>query len=108
MLSPAVVKVGAVNVRYVRNKRIVITFKRCMTITKAKGVRMMSELEKINAFASDMLAGFSAVENDIDFISELTDHNLYYDFDRASYYLTRMKQYSAAYLYAYEREISNA
>jgi hypothetical protein len=68
----------------------------------------MESLEKINDFSSDMLAGFSAVENDIDFISGLTEHNLYYDFDRASYYLNRMKQYSAAYLYAYEREISNA
>jgi hypothetical protein len=103
-----VVEVGAVNVRYVKSKRIVITFKRCTTITKAKEVKMMSELEKINAFASDMLTEFSAVENDSDFISELADHNLYYEFDRASYYLTRMKQYSAAYLYAYERETSNA
>jgi len=68
----------------------------------------VDSLEKINAFASDMLAEFSAVENDSDFISKLADHNLYYDFDRASYYLTRMKQNSAAYLYAYEREISNA
>ena len=68
----------------------------------------MESLEKINEFASDMLAEFSAVENDSEFISKLTEHNLYYDFDRASYYLTRMKQYSAAYLYAYERETSNA
>jgi len=69
---------------------------------------MMDSLEKINAFVSDMLTEFSAVENDSDFISKLSEHNLYYDFDRASYYLTRMKEYSAAYLYAYEREISNA
>ena len=68
----------------------------------------MESLEKINEFVSDMLAEFSAVENDSEFISKLTEHNLYYDFDRASYYLTRMKQYSAAYLYAYERETSNA
>jgi hypothetical protein len=69
---------------------------------------MMDSLEKINAFVSDVLTEFSAVENDSDFISKLSEHNLYYDFDRASYYLTRMKEYSAAYLYAYEREISNA
>lgn len=68
----------------------------------------MELLEKINAFATNVLAEFSAVENDSEFISKLTEHNLYYDFDRASYYLTRMKQYSAAYLYAYERETSNA
>lgn len=71
-------------------------------------VIVMESLEKINEFASDILAEFSAVENDSEFISKLAEHNLYYDFDRASYYLTRMKQYSAAYLYAYERETSNA
>ena len=71
----------------------------------------MDSLEKINAFVSDVLTEFSVVENDSDFISKLSEHNLYYDFDRASYYLTRMKEYSAAYLYAYERYergISNA
>ena len=68
----------------------------------------MESLEKINEFASDILAEFSAVENDSEFISKLAEHNLYYDFDRASYYLQRIKDYSSAFLYAYEREMDNA
>ena len=65
-------------------------------------------LERINTFACDVLIEFSALENDTDFISKLEEHNLYYDFDRASYYLQRIKDYSSAFLYAYEREMDNA
>lgn len=65
-------------------------------------------LERINTFASDVLAEFSAVENDSDLISKLQEHDLYYDFDRACHYLQRIKDYSAAFLYAYEREMTDA
>lgn len=68
----------------------------------------MEILEKINAFASNVLAEFSAVENDSDFILALQEQDLYYDFDRASRYLEHIKEYTSAYLYAYERETTNA
>lgn len=68
----------------------------------------MELLEKINLFASNVLTEFSAVENDSDFILALQENDLYYDFDRASRYLEHIKEYTSAYLYAYEREISNA
>ena len=72
------------------------------------GVIVMKLLEKINAFASNMLTEFSAVENDSEFILALQEHDLYYDLDRASRYLEHIKEYTAAYIYAYERETSNA
>jgi len=71
-------------------------------------VIVMELLEKINAFASSMLTEFSAVENDSEFILALQEHDLYYDLDRASRYLEHIKEYTSAYLYAYEKEISNA
>jgi hypothetical protein len=55
-----------------------------------------------------MLTEFSAVENDSEFILALQEHDLYYDLDRASRYLEHIKEYTSAYLYAYEKEMSNA
>jgi len=68
----------------------------------------MELVEKINVFASNLLTEFSAVENDSEFILTLQEHDLYYDFDRASRYLEHIKEYTSAYLYAYDKEMSNA